>query len=99
MPPEFSDLKTKYQKNSLDNDWIHAKNMADLYIQTHAELTNCDISFATKVKQTKETEQKERKAPTVSEVDNAKADTCAEFPADFDSASKLKAEIKKKVIS
>ena len=55
MPPEFSDLKTKYQKNSLDNDWIHAKNMADLYIQTHAELTNRDIFFATKVKQTKET--------------------------------------------
>ena len=39
MPPEFSDFKTKYQKNSVDNDWIHAKNMADLYIQLNNNTT------------------------------------------------------------
>ena len=97
MPAEFSDLKTKYQKNSLDDDWINATNIADLYLQTHAEMTNCDISFDTKVKQTKETEKKqEKKAPTISEVRKAKPETRAHFPpAPFDTAAKIEDEIKK----
>ena len=96
MPAEFTDLKTKYQKSNLDSDWENADNIASLYIQTHAEMTNCSISFD-KPKQTKETTQQDRKAPTLSEVRRVSADKRSEFPPAFPTATKVEEEIRRMI--
>ena len=59
-------------------------------------MTNCSISFD-KPKQTKETAQQERKAPTLSEISRVSADKRSEFPPAFPTANKVKEEIKRMI--
>ena len=59
-------------------------------------MTNCSISFD-KPKQTKETAQQERKAPTLSEISRVSADKRSEFPPTFPTATKVKEEMKRMI--
>ena len=69
--------------------------MADLYIQTHAEMTNCDIQFKPpKSKQKGDSTKKERKAPTLAEVRQVKTEHRAHFPEGFENPTKIENEIK-----
>ena len=95
LPPVFSDLQNKYNKNQLDDDWLNATNIADLYVTTMVEKTNCNISLDNPKQKDKPTDTvQERKPPTLADIRKVKSVDRNDFPTDFPTATKVEEKIR-----
>ena len=112
MPSQFSDLKSKYNKQNLDEQWLTVNNPGKLWITTQLEIKNCGIQLPkvtsnNKTKDhtkdtTKSKEDSERKGPYIPTKDSlalAKDNHRGAFPTEFPSFEKLQAEIKSMIDS
>ena len=95
LPGEFTDLKSKYNKQQLDTNWSEAETVINLWFETMLEIKNCNIELK-KNKKADPNDNKEKKK-IILNLKNAKAvkdSKRGEYPSEHPLFQKLLEHIK-----